>query len=83
MTVQTIGTLGVRFFPLLCDALGLPPIYQDVEVHHLETATPLVFKDIKVISEGPLRASIQSVIKYGKSTITTTVSNICAVCRRG
>ena len=34
------------------------------------------FADIKVVAEGPLRASIRSVIKYGKSTITATVSTV-------
>lgn len=46
----------------------------DVEVHHLEKATPLKFTNISVVAGGPLRASLRSVVKYGKSTITTTVS---------
>ncbi|EKM52905.1 glycoside hydrolase family 38 protein, partial [Phanerochaete carnosa HHB-10118-sp] len=47
----------------------------DVEIHHLETAHQLEFADTSVVSEGPLRASIKSVIKYGKSKITTTVKS--------
>ncbi|KAI0799601.1 glycosyl hydrolases family 38 N-terminal domain-containing protein [Irpex lacteus] len=43
----------------------------DVEVHHLEKATPLQFTNISVVAGGPLRASLRAVIKYGKSTITT------------
>ncbi|PSR71657.1 hypothetical protein PHLCEN_2v12510 [Hermanssonia centrifuga] len=46
----------------------------DVEIHHLETAHQLEFTDISVVADGPLRASIRSVIKYGKSNITVTIS---------
>ena len=49
----------------------------DVEIHHLEKATPIKFTDISVVSEGPLRAAVKSVVKYGKSTITVTVRTIC------
>ncbi|KIJ61767.1 glycoside hydrolase family 38 protein [Hydnomerulius pinastri MD-312] len=46
----------------------------DVEIHHLETATPLEFSGVRVIAEGPLRASVQTQVKYGKSTIDVTIS---------
>ncbi|KAI0685236.1 galactose mutarotase-like domain-containing protein [Cytidiella melzeri] len=46
----------------------------DVEVHHLEKMTPLEFSNISVIAGGPLRALLRAVVKYGKSTITTTIS---------
>ncbi|KZT05154.1 glycoside hydrolase family 38 protein [Laetiporus sulphureus 93-53] len=46
----------------------------DVDVHHLETPHPLEFTDITVVAEGPLRASVKSVVKYRQSTITVTIS---------
>ncbi|KII92975.1 glycoside hydrolase family 38 protein [Plicaturopsis crispa FD-325 SS-3] len=46
----------------------------DVEIHHLETATPLEFTNISVVAEGPLRASVQTQVKLGKSTINVTIS---------
>lgn len=49
----------------------------DVEIHHLETAHQLEFSNIEVVAEGPLRASVKSVIKYGKSTINVIVG-ICS-----
>lgn len=52
-------------------------LIKDVEIHHLETAHSLEFSNISVVADGPLRASIRAVIKYGKSTITTTVSPTC------
>jgi len=45
----------------------------DVEVHHLETPTPLQFTGARVIAEGPLRAAVQTQVMYGKSTIDVTV----------
>ncbi|KAI0085525.1 glycoside hydrolase family 38 protein [Irpex rosettiformis] len=50
----------------------------DVEVHHLEKATPLQFTNVSVVTGGPLRASLRAVIKYGKSTITTTLTIMAA-----
>lgn len=47
----------------------------DVEVHHLETARPLVFSNVSVVSQGPLRAAVRAEIKYDKSTIAVTVSS--------
>ncbi|OSX57004.1 glycoside hydrolase family 38 protein [Postia placenta MAD-698-R-SB12] len=46
----------------------------DVEIHHLETPHQLEFGDISVVAEGPLRASIKSVVKYRQSTIDVTIS---------
>ena len=45
----------------------------DVEIHHLETPTPLEFSHVRVIAEGPLRAAVQTQVKFGKSTIDVTV----------
>ncbi|KAF5391900.1 hypothetical protein D9757_001700 [Collybiopsis confluens] len=41
----------------------------DVEIHHLETQTPLQFTNIAVVAHGPLRASVKALVKYGNSTI--------------
>ncbi|KIJ07646.1 glycoside hydrolase family 38 protein [Paxillus involutus ATCC 200175] len=46
----------------------------DIEIHHLETPTRLEFSGVHVIAEGPLRASVQTQVKYGKSTIDVTIS---------
>ncbi|KAJ6573329.1 glycoside hydrolase family 38 protein [Mycena sp. CBHHK59/15] len=46
----------------------------DVEIHHLEKATPLVFSDVSVVAQGPLRASVQAQVKYGQSNINVTIS---------
>ncbi|KAG2052533.1 glycoside hydrolase family 38 protein [Suillus hirtellus] len=46
----------------------------DVEIHHLETSTPLAFSQVRVIAEGPLRAAVQTQVQYGKSTIDVTIS---------
>lgn len=45
----------------------------DVEIHHLETPTPLAFSAVRVVTEGPLRAAVQTQVKFGKSTIDVTV----------
>ncbi|KIJ05577.1 glycoside hydrolase family 38 protein [Paxillus involutus ATCC 200175] len=46
----------------------------DVEILHLETPTCLEFSGVHVIAEGPLRASVRTQVKYGKSTIDMTIS---------
>jgi alpha-mannosidase len=46
----------------------------DVEIHHLEKAERLKFSNVKVVTSGPLRASVVSVVEYGKSKITTTIT---------
>ncbi|KAG2746357.1 glycoside hydrolase family 38 protein [Suillus brevipes Sb2] len=46
----------------------------DVEIHHLETSTPLSFSQVRVIAEGPLRAAVQTQVKFGNSTIDVTIS---------
>jgi alpha-mannosidase len=46
----------------------------DVEIHHLEKKRELQLSNIKVVAEGPLRASVAAEVKYGKSTIKVTVS---------
>ena len=45
----------------------------DVEIHHLEKPTPLKFSGVRIIAEGPFRASVQTQVKYGQSTINVTV----------
>jgi alpha-mannosidase len=53
------------------------PVYWpawDVEVYHLETAKQLAFEEVSVVAQGPLRASVKAKLKYGKSTITVTIS---------
>jgi hypothetical protein len=47
----------------------------DVEVHHLEKAQQLKFADVKVVASGPLFASVETELKYNKSTIKVTVSS--------
>ncbi|KAJ3842876.1 glycosyl hydrolases family 38 N-terminal domain-containing protein [Lentinula raphanica] len=46
----------------------------DVEIHHLETPTPLEFINVSVVAHGPLRASVQAQVKYGQSTINVLIS---------
>ncbi|OJA11450.1 hypothetical protein AZE42_08844 [Rhizopogon vesiculosus] len=46
----------------------------DVEIHHLETSTPLSFSQVRVVAAGPLRAAVQTKVKYGNSTIDITIS---------
>ncbi|KAI0041688.1 glycoside hydrolase family 38 protein [Auriscalpium vulgare] len=47
----------------------------DVEIHHLEKAEKLKFEGVKIVASGPLRASIEAQVKYGKSTILVTASS--------
>ncbi|KAF9558502.1 glycoside hydrolase family 38 protein [Agrocybe pediades] len=46
----------------------------DVEIHHLETANPLEFSNVTVVSQGPLRAAVRAEVKYGQSNISVTIS---------
>ncbi|KAL4077552.1 glycoside hydrolase family 38 protein [Scleroderma citrinum] len=46
----------------------------DVEIHHLETRKPLEFSSVRVIAQGPLRASVEAQVKYGKSTVKAKIS---------
>ena len=39
----------------------------------METAQPLEFSDITVVSWGPLRAAVRAEVKYGQSSISLTV----------
>ena len=78
MIDPTTGTHGVRL------AIAILPrhiavlicVIVDVEIHHLETAHPIEFSDISIVAEGPLRAAVKSVVKYGQSTITVTASTM-------
>ncbi|KAG1744557.1 glycoside hydrolase family 38 protein [Suillus paluster] len=58
--------------PNYWDAWG-PFFHYMWKFHHLETSTPLSFSQVRVIAEGPLRAAVQTQVKYGKSTIDVTV----------
>ncbi|KAI0248419.1 glycoside hydrolase family 38 protein [Lactifluus subvellereus] len=44
----------------------------DVEIHHLEKAKRLKFENVKIVASGPLRATVEAEVKYGKSTIRVT-----------
>ncbi|KAF8228013.1 glycoside hydrolase family 38 protein [Tricholoma matsutake] len=46
----------------------------DVEIHHLETPHQLEFTNISVVAQGPLRAALKAVVKYGKSMIEVIIS---------
>ena len=46
----------------------------DVEIYHLETAQPLEFSNVSIITQGPLRAALRAEVKYGQSTISITVT---------
>ncbi|KAJ6546194.1 glycoside hydrolase family 38 protein [Mycena vulgaris] len=46
----------------------------DVEIHHLEKATQLAFESVKVVAQGPLRATVCAEVKYGQSTIRVKIS---------
>ncbi|KAF8671950.1 Alpha mannosidase, middle domain [Rhizoctonia solani] len=46
----------------------------DVEIHHLEKFTQLEFNDVRILENGPVRASVEAQVKYGQSLITTTIS---------
>ncbi|KZV87865.1 glycoside hydrolase family 38 protein [Exidia glandulosa HHB12029] len=53
------------------------PLYWDawdVEIYHLEKPTKLEFTNLKVLDNGPVRASLQSEIKLSDSTIKLTIS---------
>jgi hypothetical protein len=63
------GSYTANVYPVL-----LTDLSQDVEIHHLETAKPLEFSNICVVSQGPLRASVRAEVRYGQSTVSVTVS---------
>ncbi|KAL4267030.1 glycosyl hydrolase 38 family protein [Pleurotus pulmonarius] len=46
----------------------------DVEIHHLETATPLAFSKVSVVEYGPLRGTVKAQVQYGKSSIDVMIS---------
>lgn len=45
----------------------------DVEVHHLESRKPLQFANISIAETGPVRGSLKTEVKLGKSTIVVHV----------
>lgn len=52
----------------------------DVEIHHLETATPLAFSKVSVLEYGPLRGTVKAQVQYGKSSIDVAVIQPDALC---
>ena len=75
----TTGTLGVRIPLAYIRSYLLTGFSQDVEIHHLETAKPLEFSNITVVSQGPLRASVRAEVRYGQSTVSVTVSLVIRI----
>lgn len=72
---QITGMLGVSTTSTViqnCSLFAIP----DVEIHHLETAEPLEFSNVSVVSQGPLRAAVRAEVKYGQSNISVTVCHI-------
>lgn len=55
----------------------------DIEVYHLEKAQQIKFANVKVVASGPLFASVESEVKFNKSTIKVTVSNSRDILSRG
>jgi alpha-mannosidase len=82
---KTGGLVIFQDRPNAFDAWGELPTYYflwviriylnwiDVDIHHLETAQPLEFARISVVSQGPLRAAVRAEMNYGQSTISVTV----------
>ncbi|KIK17686.1 glycoside hydrolase family 38 protein [Pisolithus microcarpus 441] len=54
----------------------------DVEIHHLETRTPLAFSSLRVVAQGPLRAAIEARVKYGRSDIKVMNMPLCLIATR-
>ncbi|EIN03570.1 glycoside hydrolase family 38 protein [Punctularia strigosozonata HHB-11173 SS5] len=46
----------------------------DVEIHHLEKGKHLEFGNVGIVAEGPLRATVETEVKYGQSTIKVSIS---------
>jgi hypothetical protein len=70
----TTGTPGVRIPTHAVCLVTQFVLYSDVEIHHLEKRTELEFGKISIVSEGPLRGTVSTEIKYGQSTIRVEVS---------
>ena len=73
MTGQITGMHGVCASTKVIPGVVVIIQLLDVEIHHLETPHPLKFTNVKVSENGPVRASVVAEVKYGKSTIKTTV----------
>ena len=54
-------------------AQGDPYFFLDVEIHHLETARPLMFSNLSLVASGPLRATVRAEVKVGKSNVRVNV----------
>lgn len=53
-------------FPLAYDAW-------DAEIYHLDCAHVISFEKVKIVANGPLRASLKATAKFGKSVVAMTV----------
>lgn len=73
-TVKTGGLVTYDDFPLAYDAW-------DAEIYHLDCSHEISFGEVRVVAEGPLRASLEAVARFGKSIVTMTVSYLWG--RRG
>ena len=67
-SVKTGGLMTYDDFPLAYDAW-------DAEIYHLDCSHEIEFGDLSVVANGPLRASLQAVARFGNSTVTMTVSS--------
>ena len=56
-----------------CPSIGCVVVIADVEIHHLEKFKKLRFENVSIAAEGPLRASLKAIVKYGQSTINVLV----------
>ncbi|KAG5643659.1 hypothetical protein DXG03_000539 [Asterophora parasitica] len=65
---------GMLFFAVQHVPDSFMPWIIDVEIHHLETYKSLEFTNISLVAQGPLRGAVKAEAKYGKSTITVTIS---------
>lgn len=45
----------------------------------METRQPLMFGNISVLEEGPLRAAVSAELKYGQSTVNVVVRSLFGV----
>ena len=71
-------TLGVSCLYLFCMShIQISLNSTEIDYNHLETAQPLEFSNVSVVSQGPLRASVRAEVKYGQSTISVTVRASC------
>jgi len=68
---RMLGVMG--FSPRPSESLTT---VSDVEIYHLETRETLLFSNITITENGPMRAALRAEVKIGKSTIVTTVCSV-------